>query len=132
MCMIWAMLIMQLSVTWQVSEQYSHGFLIPLLSFYLLLKSPSNKIMENKTSFLQGKAWIFLGIPLMISLIPIWIITSANSDWRLVNVVLFGIVFLLTLIPFYDHGGWINIKYKIFPFYSLLWQFHGLSLQIFN
>ena len=113
--MIWAMLIMQLSVTWQVSEQYSHGFLIPLLSFYLLLKSPSNKIMENKTSFLQGKAWIFLGIPLMISLIPIWIITSANSDWRLVNVVLFGIVFLLTLIPFYDHGGWINIKYKIFP-----------------
>ena len=71
--------------------------------------------MEAKTSFLQGKAWIFLGIPLMVSLIPTWIITSANSDWRLVNVVLFGIVFLLTLIPFYDHGGWINIKYKIFP-----------------
>ena len=113
--MIWAMLIMQLSVTWQVSEQYSHGFLIPLLSFYLLLKSPSNKIMDDNTSFLQGKAWIFLGIPLMISLIPIWIITSANSDWRLINVVLFGIVFLLTIIPFYDHGGWVNIKYKIFP-----------------
>ena len=73
-----------------------------LFAFYLLLKSPSNKIMEDETSFLQGKAWIFLGIPLMVSLIPIWIITSANSDWRLVNVVLFGIVFLLTLIPFYD------------------------------
>jgi exosortase/archaeosortase family protein len=45
----------------------------------------------------------------------IWVIRGANTDWRLLNFVLFGIVFTLTLIPFYDQGGWRKIKHLLFP-----------------
>ena len=72
-------------------------------------------IDDSKPSFFQEKVWWILGIPLM-SMIPIiWVVRCANTDWRLLNFVLFGIVMLITLIPFYDEGGWNRIKTLIFP-----------------
>jgi exosortase/archaeosortase family protein len=43
------------------------------------------------------------------------LVRGANTDWRLLNFVLFGIVFTLTVIPFYDQGGWKKIKTLLFP-----------------
>ncbi len=116
MISIWFLIILQLSTTWNTNEQYAHGFLVPFLCFYLLLKSePFTGNQESKKSLLQGKTWYLIGIPLLLSLIPLWTIRGANSDWRLLNFVLFGIVFLLTVIPFYDQGGWSRIKNLLFP-----------------
>ena len=116
MISIWFLIVLQLSTTWNTNEQYAHGFLVPFLCFYLLLKSePFIGNQESKKSLLQGKTWFLIGIPLLLSLIPLWTIRGANSDWRLLNFVLFGIVFLLTVIPFYDQGGWSRIKNLIFP-----------------
>ena len=116
MISIWSLIVLQLSITWNTNEQYAHGFLVPFLCFYLLLKSePSIGNQESKKSLLQGKTWFLIGIPLLLSLIPLWTIRGANSDWRLLNFVLFGIVFLLTVIPFYDQGGWSRIKNLLFP-----------------
>ena len=116
MISIWSLIVLQLSTTWNTNEQYAHGFLVPFLCFYLLLKSePSIGNQENKKSLLQGKTWFLIGIPLLLSLAPLWTIRGANSDWRLLNFVLFGIVFLLTVIPFYDQGGWSRIKNITFP-----------------
>ena len=116
MVSIWSLIVLQLSTTWNTNEQYAHGFLVPFLCFYLLLKSePFTGNQESKKSLLQGKTWFLIGIPLLLSLVPLWTIRGANSDWRLLNFVLFGIVFLLTVIPFYDQGGWSRIKNLIFP-----------------
>ena len=116
MISIWGLIVLQLSTTWNTNEQYAHGFLVPFLCFYLLLKSePLIGNQESKKSLLQGKTWYLIGIPLLLSLIPLWTIRGANSDWRLLNFVLFGIVFLLTVIPFYDQGGWSRIKNLLFP-----------------
>ena len=116
MISIWGLIVLQLSTTWNTNEQYAHGFLVPFLCFYLLLKSePFIRNQESKKSLLQGKTWYLIGIPLLLSLIPLWTIRGANSDWRLLNFVLFGIVFLLTVIPFYDQGGWSRIKNLLFP-----------------
>ena len=110
------MLVLQLSITWETNEQYAHGFLVPILCFYLLLKlQPPSPVEEIKPSFLQGKTWWLLGIPCLLMLPLIWLVRGANTDWRLLNFVLFGIIFTLTLIPFYDQGGWKKIKTILFP-----------------
>ena len=110
------MLVLQLSITWETNEQYAHGFLVPILCFYLLLKiQPINPAEEKKPTFLQGKTWFLLGIPCLLLLPLVWLVRGANTDWRLLNFVLFGIIFTLTLIPFYDQGGWRRIKTLLFP-----------------
>lgn len=115
------MLILQLSLNWSTNEQYAHGFLVPFLCLFLLIKSePFIQLEESKKSFLQGKIWLIIGIPILLTLIPLWIIRGANSDWRLLNFILFLIVLIATLIPFYDQGGWVRIKPLLFPFLFFL------------
>ena len=113
---LWTLLIIQLANLWQLNEQYSHGFLVPFLCIFLLLKSNQKSIqITEKPSFLQGNAWLVLGVPFVLLLPFIWIIRGANSDWRLLNFVLFFVVFIFSLSPYYDHGGWKRIKFLLFP-----------------
>ena len=113
---LWTLLIIQLANLWQLNEQYSHGFLVPFLCIFLLLKSNPTSIQNNlKSSFLQGRVWLIFGFPLVLLLPIIWGIRGANSDWRLINFVFFFVVLIFTLIPYYDQGGWKRIKFLLFP-----------------
>mgnify|MGYP001173185643 CR=1 FL=1 len=114
----WSLLLYQLSFTWETNEQYAHGYLVPLLCLFLLLKIyPKENNLESPQSRspLQGKLWLLLGLPLILAFVPIWLVRSSNSDWRLINFALFGIVFLLSLVHWYDDGGWRRIKHLLFP-----------------
>ena len=114
----WCLLLFQLSFTWETNEQYAHGYLVPLLCLFLLLKIyPKDNETESPDhrTVLQGKLWLIIGIPLLFAFVPIWVIRGANSDWRLINFALFGIVFLLSLVHWYDEGGWRRIKHLLFP-----------------
>jgi exosortase len=113
----WCLLLFQLSTTWETNEQYAHGYLVPFLCLYLLLKSKSheNEEKEGLKSILEGKAYILIGIPMILALFPLWLVRGANSDWRMLNVVLFSVVFVLTVAQLYDHGGWPRIKGILFP-----------------
>ena len=114
----WSLLLYQLSFTWETNEQYAHGYLVPLLCLFLLLKIyPNENEVESPhhPSPLQGKLWLLLGFPLVISFVPIWLVRGANSDWRLINFALFTVVFLLSLVHWYDDGGWRRIKHLLFP-----------------
>jgi exosortase len=116
---IWSILILQLSNTWIITDQYSHGFLVPLLCVYLFIKSPTVALLEenSKISILQGKTWLILGIPLVTILPIIWVIRDANPDWRLLNVVLYLLVLSLTIIPYYDQSGLKKVKNLLFPLF---------------
>ena len=48
---------------------------------------------KNKTAIC-----FIVGIPLLISLILIWLIRSANSDWRLINLALYFVVMIISLL----------------------------------
>ena len=114
----WCLLLFQLSFTWETNEQYAHGYLVPLLCLFLLLKIyPNDNEIESPDhiSPLQGKLWLIIGIPLILAFVPVWLVRGANSDWRLINFTLFGIVFLLSLVHWYDDGGWRRIKHLLFP-----------------
>jgi exosortase len=114
----WSLLLFQLSFTWETNEQYAHGYLVPLLCLFLLLKIyPKDNERESPEHFslFQGKLWLIIGIPLILAFVPVWLVRGANSDWRLINFALFGIVFLLSLVHWYDDGGWRRIKHLLFP-----------------
>jgi exosortase len=110
----WSLLLFQLSFTWETNEQYAHGYLVPLLCLFLLLKIyPKDNEIESPEhiSLLQGKLWLIIGIPLILVFVPVWLVRGANSDWRLINFALFGIV----IVHWYDDGGWRRIKHLLFP-----------------
>ena len=116
----WTLLVWQLSVTWDTNPQYSHGYIIPFLCLYLLIKSPPYPLIpidtpEAKPSFLQGKLYLIVGLPALLSLSPLWIIRGANSDWRLINFALFLATSVLIISWAYDQGGWKRIRSILFP-----------------
>ena len=40
----WSLLLFQLSITWETNEQYAHGYLVPILCLYLLVKQTSSHL----------------------------------------------------------------------------------------
>jgi exosortase/archaeosortase family protein len=83
---------------------------------YLLLKatnSPREKL--SVSSPLQGKMIFIIGIPVIISLLPIWVVRGANPDWRLLNVIFYVAVLSFSLACIYDQGGWKKLKTYLFP-----------------
>jgi exosortase len=115
----WSLLLFQLSITWETNDQYAHGYLVPILCLYLLLKTnlsdSSEKENGKSKSAIEGKAYLLLGIPMILTLFPLWLVRGANSDWRMLNLALFSVVFVLTIAQWYDHGGWPRIKVMLFP-----------------
>ena len=114
---IWSLLLFQLSITWNTNEQYAHGYLVPFLCVFMLLKAdPYNASVKrpSEASF-SIKLLLVLGIPLLLAIVPIWLIRGANSDWRLLNVALFLVVFAITLLLACNQGGWGRVKPLLFP-----------------
>ena len=98
---LWSLLLYQLTTVWQTNDQYAHGFLVPFLCLFLLIKVQPEDIDIKKFSDSQKNLLCYLlGIPLVLSLFPLWLIREANSDWRLINLVLYGSVLILSLLLF--------------------------------
>ena len=107
----------------KTNVQYAHGYLVPFLCLLLILRSyPQENDTENSNSPspFQGKIAYFVCIPVLILFLSVWLVRGANSDWRLINLALFSLTLLYTFALLYDDGGWIRIKYLIFPFLFFL------------
>ena len=112
----WSLLFWQLSTIWEINEQYSHGFIVPVIMIYLILKIPSPPVHDPKQNGSPKIDFYFvLGTLLILFLFPIWIIRSANPDWRLLNVVFFLTVLLFSFLCIYMDGGWEKTKHFFFP-----------------
>ena len=113
---VWSMLIYQLHLTWSLNDQYAHGFLVPFLCLFLVVKArPQNEKSIESEEKTKTRMWLYLGIPCLIILFPLWVIREANSDWRLINVALFFCVSLYTFALISDHGGFSRAKLLAFP-----------------
>ena len=113
---VWGMLIYQLQLTWSLNDQYSHGFIVPILCFYLALKTKSQEGYDRESSpASQSRAWLYLGIPCLLALLPLWVIREANSDWRMLNVALFVCAASFSFALVYDQGGFNRAKMLVFP-----------------
>jgi exosortase len=113
---IWLMVFFQLSLVWRINAQYTHGWLVPFLCLYLAFKTSATP-EENRGNRSPGKPlglWLVGGTCLLLML-PAWIIREANSDWRLINVVLVAIAITLTFAMFHNEGGWTKCKVLAFP-----------------
>lgn len=113
---VWGMLIYQLQLTWSLNDQYSHGFIVPMLCLYLALTTKSKEEHDRDSCHTsQSKAWLYIGIPCLLALLPLWIIREANSDWRMLNVALFACAASLSFALIYDYGGLNRLKMLAFP-----------------
>ena len=112
----WSLLFWQLSTIWEINEQYSHGFIVPIIMVYFILKIPDSLNDEQRENDSYNRNFLFvIGILLITFLFPIWIIRSANPDWRLLNVVFYLTVLLFTLLCIYMDAGWKRTKHFMFP-----------------
>jgi len=126
----WSLLLFQLSFTWETNEQYAHGYLVPLLCLFLLLKIyPKDDEVESpdNRSPMQGKLWLILGIPLLFAFLPVWLVRGANSDWRLINFALYGIVLFTKLRTLVRRWG---LAPHQTPALSITFLFGGHSLAL--
>jgi len=113
---IWGMLIYQLQLTWSLNDQYSHGFIVPFLCLFLALNAKKMEDENNESChFPKKRAWLYLGIPCLLALLPLWIIRGANSDWRMLNVAIFICAASFSFALAYDRGGLSRVKTLSFP-----------------
>ena len=114
---LWSLLLYQLATVWQINDQYAHGFIVPFLCLFLIIKVQPEDAKLNKFLHTQKNLLCYLiGIPLLLSLLPLWLIREANSDWRLINLVLYGSVLLLSLVCFsFIQNKDYSLKKFLFP-----------------
>ena len=114
---VWSLLLYQLASVWETNDQYAHGFLVPFLCLFLIIKVQPEEDNSNRFYHSQKNLLCYvIGIPLLISLFPLWLIREANSDWRLVNLVLYGSVLFLSLLflSFIQNRNY-DLKKFLFP-----------------
>ena len=109
--LLWLLLYNQVKWDWQVIPQYSYGWVVPILGAYMIW----NRWQYRPAGDASGGhgSWILGGI-LLLALLPSRMIQEVNTDWRLVIWMLTGQIVLLTLIVFYQAGGWIWVRHFTF------------------
>ncbi len=114
---IWLLVCLQLSMSWRINPQYAHGWLVPFICLYLAFKTNHPSITSTASKDRKKpNLWLWiLGSLSIILFFPAWIIREANSDWRLINVVLVGLAMLTTVAMLHNDGGWGRVKALAFP-----------------
>lgn len=102
--LIWLDLFWMLHLEWRVNEQYSYGFLVPLIAGYLIylryLDAPE-----------PGHARVdpfYIALTLAVAavgLIPLHVVLESNPEWRFAFWLHGGIVSLITAFIVWGWGG---------------------------
>lgn len=112
---LWIVLLNQLRLEWAINENYSYGFVVPVLALYLFFQKW--RTMEaNLSSQRPAPAIIIGGIAsLAFFLLPLRLIQEATHQWRIVGwgmaFVVVGITMGLTLY----RTGSQRAKHLAFP-----------------
>jgi len=110
---LWLVLINALRVEWSVNQQYSYGWVVPLLSLYLFWERwkdappPGRALSSTILS-------VFAGI-CAFSFLPWRLLLEANPDWRLPDWGLALAVVGLCFAALLYAGGWSWLRHFGFP-----------------
>jgi exosortase/archaeosortase family protein len=118
---LWFVLISQLRIEWTLNPQYSYGWAVPFLCFYLLWQTVKSSVQglgsQIQASTFRLSLWPGFGaLILALAWLPTRLVQEANPEWRLVSWALAIEVIGLTLLvlchasssnplaPTSDHG----------------------------
>jgi exosortase len=99
---LWYLQVERLSRYWAVESEYSFGWLVPVLCFYLFFIRWRSRPAAQRPA--AGWVRLIFGVA-AFGLLPTWLIAQANADWRVVAWLLTAEVVGLSLCTIYWIGG---------------------------
>ena len=112
--LLWLMLCRHLSGEWSVNEQYNYGWFVPFFAVYLFWLRWEDRPKPSppcKALF----AWIFIGVPALLLLLPVRLFEIANPEWRPLAWINAALVVTLTLLYLWYVGGRPWLRHFAFP-----------------
>lgn len=109
----WLLAVRHLSAEWTLNEQYHYGWIVPLLTLYLVrMRLEATPVPASR----PPSRWTAVAFLLIAGaealLLPI---REANADWRLLGWVLSGLAAGATLVAFGQAGGFSWMTHFCFP-----------------
>lgn len=98
--LLWLPVLEILELEWRFNEQYHYGYFVPIFALYLIYNRWIDRPPCDKPMF---PLFLMLGIVLL--LIPMQLIETANPDWRLIYSAGTWIAVIVTLLFFDQLGG---------------------------
>ncbi|MBV8214820.1 MAG: exosortase/archaeosortase family protein [Verrucomicrobia bacterium] len=114
---LWYMLTERLAQYWFAEQEYSFGWLVPILCGYLFWLRWRSRPAPGAPDVGLAR-WVFwVTAP---ALLPIWLIGEANPDWRIIAWLLAGQTVLLSLCVIYWNGGRAWLRHFAFSICLIL------------
>lgn len=113
----WLILVNYLRLEWSANEQYSYGFVVPLLALYLVLQLGPTRPAPRPWNHPR---WLLaVAVPLALLILPFLLLAEASPEWRLIGWFLAFIVTGLTICLILQRGGWPWVWHFAFPIFFM-------------
>lgn len=114
----WALLINYLRLEWSANEQYSYGFVVPILSLYLVMQLWPTRPEPRP---LKSPVWL-TAVTLLCAAIflPLLLLAEASPEWRLNGWLLAFATLGLTAGWLARRAGWPWLYHFGFPLFFIL------------
>jgi exosortase len=110
---LWWILIDQLRLDWSTNPQYSYGWLVPLLTLYLVQQRWETR---PAVSWPRHAGWLAFGaVVLALGFLPARVIREGTPEWSLVSWTMALEVVGLTLAAIGWMGGWRSLRHFAWP-----------------
>jgi exosortase len=114
----WVLLINYLRLEWSANEQYGYGFVVPILSLYLLLQLWPTRPAPRPFGH---PGWLLgAGLFLAALLLPVLLFAEASPEWRLVGWFFAATTTGLTALLVLWRGGGPWLRHFAFPIFFIL------------
>jgi exosortase len=111
---LWFVLCRQLSGEWTVNEQYKYGWFVAFFALYLFWLRWQDR-PEQRSPRKPLLAWIFIGVPALLLLLPIRLFEIGTPEWRPLGWIHAASVAALTLLYVWSAGGQPWLRHFAFP-----------------
>jgi exosortase len=111
---LWLLLCWYLSGEWSVNEQYNYGWFVPFFAVYLFWLRWEDR-PEPSPPCKTLLAWIFVGVPALLLLLPVRLFEIGTPEWRPLGWIHTASVATLSLLYLWCVGGRVWLRHFAFP-----------------